>query len=43
MAHTNESPIDMDWYPLSDEDIRHFDDTGYLIGGMCWTRIPSTN
>ena len=31
MTHTNEASIDMDWYPLSDEDIRHFDDNGYLI------------
>jgi len=31
MAHANEAAIDMDWYPLSDEDIQHFDNTGYLI------------
>ena len=31
MAYTNESAIDLDWYPLSEEDIRHFDDNGYLI------------
>ena len=31
MAHTNEAAIDIDWHPLSDEEIRHFDDTGYLI------------
>ncbi|MCY4569103.1 MAG: phytanoyl-CoA dioxygenase family protein, partial [Candidatus Poribacteria bacterium] len=31
MMCTNEAAIDIDWYPLSDEDIRHFDDNGYLI------------
>ena len=31
MAYTNEAAIDIDWHPLSDEDIRHFDNTGYLI------------
>ena len=31
MAHTNEAAIDLDWYPLSDDEIRQFDDTGYLI------------
>ena len=31
MPHTNETSIDLNWHPLSDEDIRHFDDTGYLI------------
>ena len=31
MPHTNEAPIDLDWHPLSDEDIRQFDDKGYLI------------
>ena len=31
MTHTNEAAIDLDWHPLSDEEIRHFDDTGYLI------------
>ena len=31
MTHANEAAIDIDWHPLSNEDIRHFDDTGYLI------------
>ena len=31
MAHTNETSINLDWHPLSEEDIRHFDDNGYLI------------
>ena len=31
MAHTNKAAIDLDWYPLSDEEIRQFDDKGYLI------------
>ena len=31
MLHTNEASIDLDWHPLSDEDIRQFDDKGYLI------------
>ena len=31
MAHANEAAIDLDWHPLSDEEIRHFDDTGYFI------------
>ncbi|MCY3723842.1 MAG: hypothetical protein OXG97_16605 [Candidatus Poribacteria bacterium] len=31
MAHTSEALTDLDWHPLSDEEIRHFDDTGYLI------------
>ena len=30
-ADTNEVAIDLDWYPLSDEEIRHFDNKGYLI------------
>lgn len=31
MPHTNEAAIDLDWYPLSDKEIRQFDDEGYLI------------
>ena len=31
MAHTNEAAIDLDWHSLSDEEIRYFDDNGYLI------------
>lgn len=31
MPHTNETSIDLDWHPLSDEEIRHFDNKGYLI------------
>ena len=31
MAHTSEALSDLDWHPLSDEEIRHFDDKGYLI------------
>ena len=31
MSHTNKSPINIDWYPLSNEEIRQFDDEGYLI------------
>ena len=31
MAHTSEALTDLDWYPLSNEDIQHFDDKGYLI------------
>ena len=31
MAHTNETAIDLDWYPLCDDEIRQFDDKGYLI------------
>ncbi|MCZ6635727.1 MAG: hypothetical protein O7G87_20200 [bacterium] len=26
-----EAPMDLDWYALSDEEIRQFDDHGYLI------------
>ena len=26
MPHTNQAAIDLDWHPLSDDDIRHFDD-----------------
>ncbi|MXV84496.1 hypothetical protein F4X88_16680 [Candidatus Poribacteria bacterium] len=31
MAHTSEALTDLDWHPLSNEDIQHFDDKGYLI------------
>ena len=31
MAHTNEATIDLNWHPLSKEEIRHFDTHGYLI------------
>ena len=31
MTHTDETTINLDWHPLSDDDIRHFDDNGYLI------------
>ena len=31
MTHTTDTPIDLSWYPLSDEEIRQFDDEGYLI------------
>ena len=31
MTHTNETAIDLNWHPLSEEEIRHFDDNGYLI------------
>jgi len=31
MTHANEAVNNLDWHPLSDEEIRHFDDKGYLI------------
>ena len=31
MTHTNETAIDLDWYPLSDEDIRQFDQEQTLL------------
>ena len=31
MANTNVALTDLDWHPLSKEEIRHFDDKGYLI------------
>ena len=31
MAQTNQSVINLDWHPLSGEEIRQFDDNGYLI------------
>ena len=31
MIDINEAAIDLDWHPLSEEEIRHFDDKGYLI------------
>ena len=31
MAYTSETLTDLDWHPLSNEDIQHFDDKGYLI------------
>ena len=31
MAHTSEALTDLDWHSLSNEDIQHFDDKGYLI------------
>ena len=30
MTQTTDAPIDLSWYPLSDEEIRQFDDEGYL-------------
>ena len=31
MPHTNQAASDLDWHPLSDDDIRPFDDKGYLL------------
>ena len=31
MTQTTDAPIDLSWYPLSDAEIRQFDDEGYLI------------
>ena len=31
MVHTNKISINLDWHPLSDDEIRQFDDEGYLI------------
>ena len=31
MTDINKSLIDLNWHPLSKEEIRHFDDHGYLI------------
>ena len=31
MAHTSEALTDLDWHPLSKEEIHHFDNKGYLI------------
>ena len=31
MIHTTDPPMNLNWYPLSDEEIRQFDNEGYLI------------
>ena len=31
MTETNDKPIDLKWHPLSDDEIRQFDEEGYLI------------
>jgi len=31
MIKTTEIPVDYDWHPLTEGDIRHFDEKGYLI------------
>lgn len=31
MAQMTESSIDLDWYALSEQEIRQFDEQGYLI------------
>ena len=43
MPHTNEASINLNWHPLSDEDIRQFDDKGYLIVRNVLDSIPLTN